>query len=357
MRRRFVLKVVVTGAVSVLLGIHPAAAQTRSVTDLGTLRTDGAGSSSANAINNNGVVVGDSTTDDGSSHGFQTRPNSPINPATDDVGTFPGGSTSTALGVNVDSLGGAQTVGQANLPQPSAGPNSLAYVGAPPPHGVAPLQDGTDHVARAINSAGQAVGQAVTTMFRAVMWDSTGGITDLNTLVPAGSDWVLLSDANGINDMGQIAGAGIKGSLSRAFVMGGGITDLGVLPGTLFSAAAAINATGTVVGFSAGGVAPFGVAFMWDPVNGMQNLGTLPGDDGSRALGINNVGQVVGVSFNATTTGVATAVLWQNGMITDLNTLIGSGSGWMLGIATGINDSGQIVGGGFHNGSLRGFLM
>jgi hypothetical protein len=41
----------------------------------------------------------------------------------------------------------------------------------------------------------------------------------------------------------------------------------------------------------------------------------------------------------------------------DLNTLISQGSGWELEWATGINDSGQIVGVGFHNGLQRAFLL
>ena len=41
----------------------------------------------------------------------------------------------------------------------------------------------------------------------------------------------------------------------------------------------------------------------------------------------------------------------------DLNTLIDPKSGWVLEVATAINNSGQIVGFGYINGMERGFLL
>jgi uncharacterized membrane protein len=49
-------------------------------------------------------------------------------------------------------------------------------------------------------------------------------------------------------------------------------------------------------------------------------------------------------------------VIWQGGVAIDLNRLITS-SGWMLTSATGINDSGQIVGVGLRDGQVRAFLL
>src|SRR5262249_29219537 len=51
------------------------------------------------------------------------------------------------------------------------------------------------------------------------------------------------------------------------------------------------------------------------------------------------------------------AFVWQNGLITDLNTLIDSGLGWVLQIATGINDNGQITGTGTVGGQTHAFLL
>jgi probable HAF family extracellular repeat protein len=51
------------------------------------------------------------------------------------------------------------------------------------------------------------------------------------------------------------------------------------------------------------------------------------------------------------------AFIWQNGVITDLNTLIPSGTGWVLQQANGINDNGQIVGTGTIGGQAHAFLL
>jgi probable HAF family extracellular repeat protein len=41
----------------------------------------------------------------------------------------------------------------------------------------------------------------------------------------------------------------------------------------------------------------------------------------------------------------------------DLNNLIPSGSGWVLQVANGVNDGGQIVGNGTIGGQTHGFLL
>ena len=45
-----------------------------------------------------------------------------------------------------------------------------------------------------------------------------GRMRDLNALIPHGSGWVL-SEANGINDVGQIVGTGTKNGQTRAFLL------------------------------------------------------------------------------------------------------------------------------------------
>jgi len=52
----------------------------------------------------------------------------------------------------------------------------------------------------------------------------------------------------------------------------------------------------------------------------MRDLGTLPGDVASVANGINSKGQVLGGSVDMDEN--SRAFLWQNGVMTDLNTLI-----------------------------------
>ena len=83
-------------------------------------------------------------------------------------------------------------------------------------------------------------------------------------------------------------------------------------------------------------------AFLWTRETGMQDLGTLPGDVNSGAIGINDRGEVDGVSFDAS--GNMRAFVRQNGVMTDLNTLIPADSPLNLLFAHGINSRGEIVG-------------
>ena len=85
----------------------------------------------------------------------------------------------------------------------------------------------------------------------------------------------------------------------------------------------------------------------------MQDLGTLGGSL-SYASGINNSGQVVGY---AETNGGFSAFVYSGGTMQDLNNLIDPTSGWTLTDAYGIYDSGQIVGEGYLGGQLGAFLL
>jgi hypothetical protein len=84
-----------------------------------------------------------------------------------------------------------------------------------------PLPTGdTTGVANAVNVNGVIVGttsQAGTS--RAVSWEkSTGAVTDLNTLLPAGSGWVL-QQALDVNALGQILGTGTLNGQRRSFIL------------------------------------------------------------------------------------------------------------------------------------------
>jgi probable HAF family extracellular repeat protein len=88
--------------------------------------------------------------------------------------------------------------------------------------------------------------------------------------------------------------------------------------------------------------------------NQLVDLGTLGGASGG-ANEINAAGQVVGTAKNSS--GKDRAFLWQNGTMTDLNTLLPANSGWELTAAFGINTSGAIVGTGTLNGESHAFLL
>src|ERR1022692_2010712 len=247
-------------------------------------------------------------------------------------------------------------------------------------------------VAEAINSFGDVVGYSDYNQYleqHGVLW-SHGTFTDLGAL-NGGTD----SQANGVNDLGQIAGWSNGNGEPHAMLWSkqGGWQDLGTLPGGYYSQGIAINVEGELVGFSNAADGAWH-GFLWNPVAGMQelpslpnaassggangvnnlgqavagsgsdvvlwqndknhtavNLGTLPGQGWGTAFAINDLGAVVGWSGFI-------AFLWtpENGM-QDLNTLIPSNSGWVLSTANGINARGQIVGQGTINGEQHGFLL
>jgi probable HAF family extracellular repeat protein len=175
--------------------------------------------SMALGVNDAGQAVGISYLADFTFHGFRTAANSPINQATDDLGTF-GGSYSFAAAINAS----GQVVGDADTGP--GGPNFHAFRTAA--GSVGPLVAGNDlgtlgggySSAKSINTAGHVVGYSATTdpntniKHAFVYIDST--MYDLNNAIPAGSGWILTS-ALGINDGGQIIGLGILNNAVHYF--------------------------------------------------------------------------------------------------------------------------------------------
>jgi probable HAF family extracellular repeat protein len=128
------------------------------------------------------------------------------------------------------------------------------------------------------------------------------------------------------------------------------LTDLGTLQGPSgVSQAAAINASGQVVGFSAGPSGP-GAAFLYTPGVGMIDIG--PGT----ASDINAAGDVIGNAPAAS--GGTFPFLWTRatGMI-DLTTVVRANPGLTLQAVTAINDHGSIVGEGNIDGHGVAILL
>jgi probable HAF family extracellular repeat protein len=128
--------------------------------------------------------------------------------------------------------------------------------------------------------------------------------------------------------------------------------DLGLCPSGTLSSAQAINDKHQIVGYANSKENGYRPMLWWH--GHRTDLGTL-GDDPSFALDINNAGQVVGGSY--VEEGEERAFLWEKGKLLNLNDLIPAHSNWNLLIAYRINDQGEIVGRGFHNGAAHMFLL
>jgi probable HAF family extracellular repeat protein len=136
---------------------------------------------------------------------------------------------------------------------------------------------------------------------------------------------------NASNSRGQVVGVveEYSGGPSQSFVWQDGVvTEMGSL-GRRHSAPAAINESGTVVGWSGDQVGPGNThSFIWRSGT-MQDLGELSGWPASTAYEINSQGQVVGnVSrWNDPATLDSRAVLWQRGPRHDGNESAGMRAG------------------------------
>lgn len=201
--------------------------------------------------------------------------------------------------------------------------------------------------------------------FRAILWQRKrdgSGDWQVRELPPYSGD--PDSAATAINDLGQTVGIsgqcdvaiGAYSAIHAVLWEDGQPIDLGNLGGHGWNMPGAINDRGVVAGFANGpndvvnGQLQFRfLAFVWTREHGMQSLGTLPGVNGtpdamSEATDINDKGQVVGVSYADFLFDGGRAFLYQNGMMTPLNSLIGSASAnWYISSTGGINDRGEIA--------------
>jgi probable HAF family extracellular repeat protein len=263
------------------------------------------------------------------------------------------------------------------LGQPAAGTTCLAFLWQYAVMTPLPTLGGSNGTALMVNRSGTVAGYAENTtadpncpapqklQFKPVIWEN-GEVLELPT-----STGDLEGMAYAINDSGQVVGAsgtcapfsiftGLYMQPLHALLWETGtVTDLGSLGGTGQGNGIiphGINNQGQVVGYSdLKGNANFH-SFLWARGTGMQDLGTLTGDVNSLATAINDAGGVVGVSLDANFN--PRAFLWQNGTMTDLNTLIPANSPLLLMLACAISSSGQIVGFAVTSaGEAHGYLL
>lgn len=298
--------------------------------DLGTL---GGSESKAFGVNEYGVVVGQSRDAAGTLRPFVWHGGTMTDPGT------PAGAVGEAWAVGGDGTVVGSTVG------PDDRLRAFRTTGA----GVElhAFADGYDTWACGVNDSGQTVGYAGPFAY---LWDGET-TTALDPLLESGA-----ASAADINNASVIVGrstdelgywhATIWDSPDAS------ARDLGTLGGAE-SAAHAINELGYVVGQSRT-VDGDWRAFASAGAGPMTDLGTLGGST-SIARDINNYGYIVGGSRDASN--AMRAFMFYDGVMTDLNDLLAPGADWTLVEATGINDSGQIVGWGWHENRKRAFML
>jgi len=233
-----------------------------------------------------------------------------------------------------------------------------------------PTLGGNNGSASDINNKGQIAGFTETTVpdpgcgglpnktTLAVLWEE-GKAQPLPTV---GSD--PDAQAFAINDQGQAVGySGTCTAAIHAVLWENGtafpLADFGI---PRSNRASGINNRGQVVGRVRSPDGTTFVAALWqNGANGaVTNLGILPGDSASWATGINNLGQVVGSTLDSGFNW-SHAFIYQDKVMTDLNTLFPASSNLFATMANQINDRGQIAGMGTvltgpHAGETHAFL-
>lgn len=200
-------------------------------------------------------------------------------------------------------------------------------------------------VALGINASDNVVGytqsvQVLNNRDVAVEWANSGTPTILASL-----NYSLGAQATGINDSGEIIGfkENFNGQGDKSFkVQGTAITQLPVLPNGGFNAdALGVSSNGFIAG-DADSDASSRQAVEWNPSGAITALPQPANTFQSQAFAVDSSGVAVGDAI-LTPDNKSHAMMWANGTATELSpgTLIGLNS-----VANSINDSGVIVGGG-----------
>jgi probable HAF family extracellular repeat protein len=214
---------------------------------------------------------------------------------------------------------------------------------------------GTSNSATGINNSGTICGTFYPNTNEAYTYSQTGGFKSLGFLGSGTADV-----ASAINNLGQVAGVALNsaGNVEAAlWNPTSGWSDLGNIQsgGTV----SGINNATQVVGSMAKAGFNGEVPYEWTASTGLTPLATFQGEGDNAAMGINNSGAIVGYSYfgGSGSDNYNHAAIWMDGQLQDLNSLIDPNSDWILTIANGINDTGQIIGAGYLDGESQGFLL
>lgn len=180
-----------------------------------------------------------------------------------------------------------------------------------------------------------------------IMYSGTSTMTDIGTL--GGGSYAYKS-----NDSQHVVGLTQPSGNRGFFYDGTTMTNIGTLATYTASIAYGMNNNDVVVGYSSKSADTRAIS--WTITGGMVDLGILVGGQNySVAQEINDLGLIVGVAKDST--GGERAVMWNGGVISDLNDLIDPNSGWVLQRAIQVDNSGTIVGYGLKDGVKHPFML
>lgn len=218
---------------------------------------------------------------------------------------------------------------------------------------LADLGQGTSW-ANDVNAAGVITGYAVDPgpiRDRAVTW-SGGAITNVGA-----SESHSYNRARGINDNGDLAGFAWNLFQPNDSIQfdGSTWTDIGGLDSPFQNSEAMdLNNAGDVVGLQAFPSGNWHAAYWPADGHGAVDLGVMPGMDLAELFDVNEAGRAVGRSF----TDQASVAVYSDGtQLIDLNTLLPSGTNAFLYEAVEINENGDIAGTAVVNGNFHAFLL
>jgi probable HAF family extracellular repeat protein len=355
------------------MALAPAFAEDLPQYNVSSLGTLGGASSAGNSLNNRGLVAGYSNLPDNMSRHAIVWRHDPSHTLTD-LGTLGGPNSSVTWNVKND-RGLIAGIAQTDMPDTSGeiwsggyffpGPNNVGFIirgfvwqngkmrGLPTlggPHGFAAGANNHNEVAGCVPPQ--------IYQFRPVIYGPRTDQTRELPLIPGDTS----GSATAIND--NHVAIGISGICDQALGrytakhavvwQKNQVTDIGNLGAEFWNTPTAINQAGTVVGFVGVPGDPDGNtinAFIWTESDGIQLLPGLPGDVDIEAYGVNNSGTVVGLSCDPD--GVCKAVRWDDGVVTDLNSLKQPEFTDRIETAKDINDAGEITGRSISDAGVR----
>jgi probable HAF family extracellular repeat protein len=293
-----------------------------------------------------------------------------------DLGTLGGPNSSVTWNVK-NNRGLIAGIAQTDIPDPLGeawssaaffpGPNNVGFIclGFAYKNGqmhALPTLGGNNGFAAGANNRGEIVGWAENTchdplcvppqvlQFRPVIYGPRANQIRELPLISGDSSGA----ATAINDRGQAVGisgicdqaVGRYTAIHAVLWHKGSVTDIGNLGAGFWNTPTAINERAVIAGFAGDPAFPEGDlvhAFMWTESDGIQALPELPGHVYSEASGVNQAGTVVGMSCDPDFADCR-AVRWDDGVVTDLNTLKQADFAPRLENAKDINDAGEITG-------------